>query len=180
MRSEIALAAVLALAPSAAAAGSVLTGIDVLEETGFRELRGKRIGLCTNQTGKDRHGRSTVHVLANAEGVQLKAIFAPEHGFDEMTESFVISSSTLLLPDGRAIPIYPSFGAKVAPTDVMLAGLDALVFDIQDVGARFYTYAATMAMGMKMAASHRLPFYVLDRPNPINGEIVEVPIRDPD
>lgn len=173
-------AAASLLAPATARAQPrVLTGIDVLEADGFAELKGKRIGLLTNPSGRDAAGRSTVSVLASAPGVRLVALFAPEHGFEGTAESMRISSGTYTLADGRAIPIYPSFGGVVAPTDEMLRDLDALVFDIQDVGVRFYTYATTMALAMESASRNHVAFFVLDRPNPITGSIVEGPVLDP-
>ena len=158
----------------------VVTGIDVLEADGFRELQGKRVGLITNQTGKDRKGRATARVLAGAPGVQLKALFSPEHGFTGASEANAISSQTYRMPDGSVIPIYSLYGATVAPTAEMLRGLDALVFDIQDVGARFYTYAATMGMAMESAAAGNLEFFVLDRPDPVSGDIMEGPVLVPE
>ncbi|MBI5211043.1 MAG: DUF1343 domain-containing protein [Elusimicrobia bacterium] len=167
----------LAIAPQACRA-EVRTGIDVLEDAGFAELQGKRVGLITNQTGKDASGRTTVDVLANAPGVTLAKLFSPEHGFYGMSEEHVVSSSTLLIR-GREVPIVSLYsgglqGMRPKPSD--LAGLDVLVFDIQDIGARFYTYLATMGMALEEAAKAKLPFVVLDRPNPINGLTVEGPI----
>ncbi len=164
---------------SVPASAELLNGIDVLQANSFRELQGKRVGLITNQTGKDRRGRGTPQILAAAPGVELKALFSPEHGFTGTSESNFISSQTYRLPNGHVIPIYSLYGSTKAPTSDMLRGLDALVFDIQDVGARFYTYATTMAMAMESAEDENLDFYVLDRPNPISGDIVEGPILSP-
>ena len=176
------LAALLAV-PSASRAGDkpkVLTGIDALQENGFRELKGKRVGLITNQTGVDGKGVLTARILAGAPGVQLTALFSPEHGFTGMSESTSVSSGRYLLPDGKEIPLYSLYGSTRAPTDEMLRGLDVLVFDIQDVGARFYTYATTMAYALEKAVKTDLEFIVLDRPNPINGETVEGPVLEID
>ncbi|OGR59835.1 MAG: hypothetical protein A2X36_14000 [Elusimicrobia bacterium GWA2_69_24] len=170
-------AAALAEEPAPA---PVLLGIDVLEEHEFRELKNKSIGLITNQTGLDRGSRSTIQVLANAPGVRLRALFSPEHGFAGTSESEEVGSGIFLLPDGSRIPMYSLYGSTRAPTPDTLRGLNALVFDIQDAGARFYTYATTMAMAMESAAKAEIEFIVLDRPNPINGETVEGPILDPD
>lgn len=150
----------------------VLTGIDVLAESDFEALKGKKIGLITNQTGVDRKGRSIVSVLANAPGVTLKAIFSPEHGFRGTFEQETIESGVFILPEGQKIPLHSLYGSTKAPTREMLQGLEALVFDIQDIGTRFYTYATTMALAMEEAKKEGLEFIVLDRPNPINGNIV--------
>ncbi|MDE2237906.1 MAG: DUF1343 domain-containing protein, partial [Elusimicrobia bacterium] len=167
-----------ALSAAAPAAARVLTGLDVLEAGGFSQLRGKRVGLITNQTGVDGSGRSNVSLLSSAPGVTLAALFSPEHGFKGSAEAARISSGRLRLSDGRAIPLYSLYGSTLAPTARMLAGLDVLVFDIQDVGARFYTYATTMGLALHAAERAGLPFYVLDRPNPIGGRLVEGPTLD--
>ncbi|MBI4676897.1 MAG: DUF1343 domain-containing protein [Elusimicrobia bacterium] len=158
----------------------VLTGLDVLEKSGFAQLQGKRVGLITNQTGKDLAGRTTVDALANAPGVTLAKLFSPEHGFTGMSEDHVVSSTTLLI-NGRPVPIISLYaggiqGMRPKPSD--LKDLDVLVFDIQDIGARFYTYLATMGMALEEAASAGVPFIVLDRPNPITGRIMEGPILE--
>jgi uncharacterized protein YbbC (DUF1343 family) len=158
----------------------VLTGLDVLEADGFRELRGKRVGLITNSTGVDRRGRSTADVLAAAPGVTLAAVFSPEHGFAAQSEASSIDSDRLSV-GGRMVPLYSLYkgGAEgMRPTANQLAGLDALVFDVQDVGARFYTYLATMAMSLEAAKKSGVEFVVLDRPNPIGGLLVEGPTPD--
>ena len=166
----------LAGAPSSGA--QTLAGIDALAADGFRALQGKKVGLITNQTGRDAGGRSTLRVLADAPEVQLKALFAPEHGFTGDVEDQDVSSGTYKLPDGKVLPLYSLYGATKAPTADSLKGLDGLVFDIQDVGARFYTYATTMALAMEAAAKADIEFIVLDRPDPIDGETVEGPILD--
>ena len=157
-------------------AAQTLTGIDVLEAQKFAPLAGKRVGLITNQTGIDRNGRSTIDLLAHAPGVKLVALFSPEHGirgtFDER-----VSSTT---DEATGLPIYSLYGETERPTDAMLAGLDALVFDIQDAGVRFYTYITTMGYAMEAAAAHHLAFYVLDRPDPLGGERIEGPMLDRD
>jgi uncharacterized protein YbbC (DUF1343 family) len=153
------------------------TGIDVLEAQHFAPLRGKRVGLITNQTGVDANGRRTIDVLAKAEGVKLVAIFSPEHGIAASEDSAVVSNAT---EPATGLPIYSLYGETRRPTDTMLQGIDALVFDIQDVGVRFYTYVTTMAYCMEAAAKHNVPFFVLDRPNPLGGEIIEGPMLDAD
>jgi uncharacterized protein YbbC (DUF1343 family) len=153
------------------------TGIDVLEAQHFVPLRGKRVGLITNQTGVDANGRRTIDVLSKAEGVKLVAIFSPEHGIVASEDSAVVSNAR---DAATGLPIYSLYGETRRPTDAMLQGIDALVFDIQDVGVRFYTYVTTMAYCMEAAAKHNIPFFVLDRPNPLGGEIIEGPMLDAD
>ncbi len=159
-----------------AAPGRTLTGIDVLEQEKFASLAGKRIGLITNQTGVDRAGRSTIDLLAHAPNVKLVALFSPEHGI-RGTEDANVSSST---DAATGLPVYSLYGDTRRPTDEMLNGLDALVFDIQDAGVRFYTYITTMGYAMEAAAHHHLSFFVLDCPDPVGGEAIEGPILDAD
>jgi uncharacterized protein YbbC (DUF1343 family) len=152
------------------------TGIDVLEAQRFVALRGKRVGVITNQTGVDALGRRTIDVLAKAEGVKLVAIFSPEHGIAAGADG-VVGNAT---DSAAGLPIYSLYGETRRPTDAMLQGIDALVFDIQDVSVRFYTYVTTMAYCMEAAAKHNIAFFVLDRPNPLGGEIIEGPMLDAD
>jgi uncharacterized protein YbbC (DUF1343 family) len=152
----------------------VLTGIDVLEAQRFAPLAGKRIGLITNQTGVDRKGRNTIDQLAHAPGVKLVALFSPEHGIRGDVDERVPSVTDA----ATGLPVYSLYGDDVRPTDAMLAGLDALVFDIQDAGVRFYTYITTMGYTMEAAAKHHLAYYVLDRPDPLGGERIEGPMLD--
>jgi uncharacterized protein YbbC (DUF1343 family) len=152
----------------------VLTGIDVLEAQKFAPLAGKRVGLITNQTGIDRDRRSTIDLLANAPGVKLVALFSPEHGIRGAVDERVASAKDA----ATGLPIYSLYAEDVRPTDAMLEGLDALVFDIQDAGVRFYTYIATMGYTMEAAAKHHLAYYVLDRPDPLGGERIEGPMLD--
>ena len=163
--------------PRPVAAVRTETGIDVLEAQHFAPLRGKRVGLITNQTGVDANGRRTIDVLAKAEGVKLVVIFSPEHGFAARADSAVVSDAT---DTATGLPIYSLYGETRRPTDAMLQRIDAIVFDIQDVGVRFYTYVTTMAYCMEAAAKHHIPFIVLDRPNPLGGEIIEGPMLDSD
>jgi uncharacterized protein YbbC (DUF1343 family) len=167
----LALAALLAAAPLRAA---VKTGLDVWEQDDFAALAGKRVGIITNQTGVDRGGRSAVDALFASRNARLTAIFSPEHGFRGNAEGGAsIGNST---DPVTGLPIYSLYGRTYRPTDAMLAGVDVLVFDIQDVGARFYTYLATMAMCMEEAAKRNIPFVVLDRPDPISGAVMEGPV----
>jgi uncharacterized protein YbbC (DUF1343 family) len=176
--------ALLALGPAPAHAASkhprhaarVQTGLDVLESQKFAPLRGKHVGLITNHTGLDSQGRSTVDVLSHAAGVQLIALFSPEHGLAGRNDEKITSSKDL----ATGLPVHSLYGETLRPTDEMLKGIDALVFDVQDAGVRFYTYTATMAYCMEEAAKRQIAFFVLDRPNPLGGEIVEGPMLDAD
>jgi uncharacterized protein YbbC (DUF1343 family) len=157
-------------------AGRVQTGLDVLEAEKFAPLRGKHIGLITNHTGLDYQERTTINVLAHAPGVQVVALFSPEHGIAGHSDEKLASSKDA----STGLPIYSLYGDHLRPTDEMLQGIDALVFDVQDAGVRFYTYTTTMAYCMEEAAKRNIAFFVLDRPNPLNGDIVEGPVLDAD
>src|SRR5260221_90473 len=165
-----------AAANETAADAQVLTGIDVLERDGFKQLAGLRIGLVTNQTGRDRAGRSTIDILFKAPGVKLSALFSPEHGIRGLADEKVSDTKD----EQTGLPIYSLYGESRRPKPDQLKDLDALVYDIQDVGARFYTYIATLGYVMEEAGKAKLPIFVLDRPNPINGNDVEGPIADAD
>jgi uncharacterized protein YbbC (DUF1343 family) len=165
---------VRAASPAVPRDAHTLTGIDMLEAQKFAPLAGKRVGLITNQTGVDRQGRSTIDLLAHAPGVKLVALFSPEHGIRGAVDGRVPSATDA----ATGLPVYSLFGDDVRPTDAMLAGLDALVFDIQDAGVRFYTYITTMGYTMEAAAKHHLAYYVLDRPDPLGGERIEGPMLD--
>ncbi|HEY1924775.1 MAG TPA: DUF1343 domain-containing protein [Candidatus Acidoferrum sp.] len=156
--------------------GRVQLGIDILESEKFAPLRGKHIGLITNHTGQDALGRSTIDQLSRAPGVQLVALFSPEHGLAGRNDDNVASGKD----SATGLPIFSLYGETRRPTDDMLKNIDALVFDVQDAGVRFYTYTTTMAYCMEEAAKHNIAFYVLDRPNPLGGEIIEGPSLDAD
>ena len=156
--------------------GRVQTGLDVLEAQKFAPLRGKHVGLITNHTGVDSQGRSTIELLAHAAGVQLVALFSPEHGLAGTSNEKFSSAKD----PSTGLPVFSLYGETMHPTDEMLQGIDALVFDIQDAGVRFYTYLATMGYCMEEAAKHNIAFFVLDRPNPLGGDIVEGPMLDAD
>ena len=156
--------------------GRVLTGIDVLGEENYSSLLGKRVGLITNHTGLDAEGRRTLDLFYRAPGVTLAAVFSPEHGLYGKNDEKV--SSTIEPTTG--LPVYSLYGDVRRPTDRMLKGLDALVFDIQDAGVRFYTYISTMGYAMEAAAQKGIDFYVLDRPDPINSSLVQGPVMDSD
>ena len=151
---------------------TVLNGIDVLTRRKFADLHGLRIGLITNQTGIDAQRHSTIDLLANAPGVKLKKLFSPEHGIRGELDQEKISHST---DKKTGLPVLSLFGEQHAPTQEQLADVDALVFDIQDIGCRFYTYIGTMRLCMEAAAKAKKAFYVLDRVNPIGGLQVEGP-----
>lgn len=160
-----------------ARAGDVRTGLDVWEDDGFRALQGKNAGLITNQTGIDRESRRNIDRML-AAGVRLTAIFSPEHGFFGKEDREGIADTVDAKTGIKVFSLYAEKNRR--PTAAMLHGIDALVFDIQDVGARFYTYVSTMAYAMEEAAKLHIPFYVLDRPNPITGVHVEPPLLDRD
>ncbi|MHB1531028.1 exo-beta-N-acetylmuramidase NamZ domain-containing protein [Acidithiobacillus sp.] len=157
-------------------AGTVQAGVDVLEAERFTPLKGLRVGLITNQTGVDANGNRTVDLLSRAPGVRLVAIFSPEHGLDGDLDEKVASG----MEPSLGLPVYSLYGNVKRPTGEMLQGIDALVFDVQDAGARFYTYITTMAYAMEAAAKHGIPFYVLDRPDPIGANVVQGPVLDAD
>lgn len=148
----------------------VQLGIDRLAADGFELLAGQRIGLVTNHTGRDRDGRSTVDILHEARSVRLAALFSPEHGFAGRLEGKVADATHARLK------IHSLYGKHQKPTAAMLAGIDTLVFDIQDIGCRFYTYVSTMGLCMQACAEQGKRFVVLDRPNPINGTDVAGPL----
>jgi uncharacterized protein YbbC (DUF1343 family) len=161
------------LAP-AGAVRPVLCGQDVLKRDGFKPLKGRRVGLVTNHTGKDRDGQSTIDLLHKAQGVKLVALFSPEHGIRGALDAPV--------PDGKdqktGLPVYSLYGKTRRPTAKQLEGIDTLVYDIQDIGCRFYTYITTLGYLLETAAAHKLRVVVLDRPNPIGGLAVEGPVLE--
>jgi len=157
-----------------AAHAQVLTGLDVLEAQQFKPLAGRRVGVITNHTGVNREGKHLIQLLTSAAGVKVVKLFSPEHGLygekDEKVGDGVDAKSGL--------PVFSLYGKVRTPTPQMLADIDALVFDMQDVGARYYTYIATMGNCMKAAAAAKVRFVVLDRPNPVTGLIVDGPNPD--
>jgi uncharacterized protein YbbC (DUF1343 family)/CubicO group peptidase (beta-lactamase class C family) len=149
-----------------------LNGIDVLVKKKFAPIKRKRIGLITNHTGQDRARRATIDLLKDAPGVTLVALFGPEHGIRGEVDENVGDSK-----DAKTgLPVYSLYGERRKPTQEQLKGLDALVFDIQDVGCRFYTYPATMGLCMEAAAEAGIEFIVLDRANPIDGVTIDGPV----
>ena len=155
---------------------SVMTGIDVLEAEDFAPLKGKRVGVLTNQTGLDSQGRRTIDVLAHATGVQLTAIFSPEHGVTGTLDTTKIGNSR---DAATGVPVYSVYGstdeARRPPVDV-LKQLDTVVIDLQDAGVRFYTYETTLGYFLEAGAKAGISIVVLDRPNPINGAFIQGPL----
>ncbi|HQL54929.1 MAG TPA: DUF1343 domain-containing protein [Phycisphaerae bacterium] len=148
----------------------------MLVRDNFSVLQGRKVGLITNQTGIDRLGRSTIELLRAAPGVELVVLFSPEHGLKGELDERVGDSQDPL----SGLKVYSLYGETRRPTDEMLAGVDTLVYDIQDIGTRFYTYPATMGYALEEAAKRKLKFVVLDRPNPITGTRVFGPLNDRD
>ncbi|HEX6803216.1 MAG TPA: exo-beta-N-acetylmuramidase NamZ domain-containing protein [Terriglobales bacterium] len=159
--------------------GSVLNGIDVLESQDFAPLRGKRVGLLTNQTGLDVSGRRTIDVLAHAPGVQLTAIFSPEHGVTGSLDTTKIGNSR---DSATGVPVYSVYGATDAsrrPSPDVLRNLDVVVIDLQDAGVRFYTYETTLGYFLEAASKAGTSILVLDRPNPLGGSVAQGPMSQP-
>ncbi|WP_121614707.1 exo-beta-N-acetylmuramidase NamZ family protein [Virgibacillus halodenitrificans] len=153
-------------------------GVEILLEEQKSLIEGKRVGLITNPTGVDQDLNSIVDLLHNDPDVDLTALYGPEHGVrgDAQAGEYV----EYYLDDETGLPVYSLYGKTRKPTPEMLEGIDVLLFDIQDVGTRFYTYIYTMAYAMEAAQENDIPFIVLDRPNPLGGHKVEGPVLDPD
>lgn len=154
---------------------TLLTGLDVLQRDGFVQLKGQRVGLITNHTGVNRRGESLVKILQDAPEVDLTALFSPEHGFAGILDQARIDDQQ---DSTTGLRIFSLYGKTRKPTPDSLANVDTLVFDIQDIGARFYTYISTMGLAMQAAAKQKIRFVVLDRPNPINGISIQGPVLD--
>src|SRR5690349_21429849 len=164
-------------APPARKAASLQTvevhnGIDALAKRHFAPLKGLRVGLITNHTGHDRERNPTIDLLKNAPDVQLRALFSPEHGIRGLQDEHVGDSTD----ERTGLPVYSLYGRTLKPTPAQLKDLDALVFDIQDVGCRFYTYPSTMGLCLEAAGEAHIKFYVLDRVDPINGVTLDGPV----
>ncbi len=160
--------------PTAPPREPVMTGLDVLRAQGFASLQGKRVGLITNHTGRAKDGSAAIDLLHDAKNVKLVALFGPEHGIRGVLDSTVPAET-----DAKTgLPIHSLYGESRRPTAAMLDGIDTLVIDLQDIGARFYTYMTTMAYAMEEAAKRKIPIVVLDRPNPIDGFQIEGPVLD--
>jgi uncharacterized protein YbbC (DUF1343 family) len=171
----VAAAAIRDVSADRGPAGDVLTGLDVLVRDDFRQLAGRKVGLITNHTGRSRDGQSTVKLLHEAKNVELAALFSPEHGFEGKLDVSKIGDAR---DAATGLKVFSLYGETRKPTPEMLESIDTLVFDIQDIGARFYTYVSTMGEAMRAAAEHKKRFVVLDRPNPIGGVAVAGPMLD--
>ena len=149
----------------------VLTGIEMLKEQNFKLLEGKRVGLITNPTGVDASLKSTIDILYEAPNVKLVALYGPEHG----VRGNVYAGGTIgnEMDEKTGLPVYSLYGKTRKPTPEMLKGIDVLVYDIQDIGCRSYTYISTLGLAMEAAAENNIEFVVLDRPNPLGGEKIE-------
>src|SRR5437773_5255562 len=170
----IVLAMLAAVSP--VMASDVLCGADVLKRDGYKILDGRRIALVTNQTGRDRDGNRLVDLLAAAPNVKLVKLLAPEHGLygvqDERVKDTVDPKTKL--------PVLSIYGETRKPSKQMLEGCDTIVYDLQDVGARFYTVSATLGLCLEAAAENKISIVVLDRPCPITGNICDGPLADKD
>ncbi len=153
-------------------------GAEMLMKNEKKLLKGKRVGLITNPTGVDQNLNSVVDLLNNDPDIQLEALYGPEHGVrgDAQAGQYV----DYYIDEVTGLPVYSLYGKTRKPTPEMLENIDVLVFDIQDVGTRFYTYIYTMALAMEAAQEKGIPFIVLDRPNPLGGKKVEGPVLDPE
>src|SRR5437867_8261446 len=168
-------ALLVAAASACASAPAVRPGIEVFVEHPPALVRGKRVGLITNQSGIDRQRRSTIDLLGAIPDLRLVALYSPEHGIRGVAETRVAST----LDERTRLPIHSLYGDTDKPTPQMLEGIDVLVYDIQDLGVRQYTYESTLALAMQAAADKRIPIVVLDRPNPITGTILEGDMLEP-
>lgn len=171
------LTLILCLTSALSASAVVKTGLEVLVESDFEVLQGKRIGLVTNPTGVDRNLNSTVDILFSAPGVKLVALFGPEHGVrGDIRAGGYVAQST----DAKTgLPVHSLYGSTRKPTAAMLKGLDAVVYDIQDNGCRSYTFISTLGLVMQACAEAGVEVIVLDRPNPLGGRKVEGSVVEP-
>jgi uncharacterized protein YbbC (DUF1343 family) len=168
-------ALLVAAACACASAPAVRPGVEVFLEHPPALVQGRRLGLITNQSGIDRQGRSTIDLLRAVPNLTLVALYSPEHGIRGVAESRVAST----VDEKTGLPIHSLYGETYKPTPQMLAGIDVLVYDIQDLGVRQYTYESTVALAMQAAAEKGIPIVVLDRPNPVTGTILEGNILEP-
>jgi len=165
------------LTPRAAAPAAVVPGIEVLLADSLHLVRGRRVGIITNHSGRDRAGTSSIDLLHRAPGVNLTAIFGPEHGVRGVARAGEKVASTV--DSATGVPIFSLYGETLTPTPAMLEKVDVLVYDIQDVGARVYTYVWTMTLAAEAAKKAGKRFIVLDRPNPIRADVIEGGILEP-
>ena len=171
---ESAESAAMAVSTLPLSSGPVITGIDVLAAQQFRPLAGLRIGLITNRSGFDAQGRRTIDVLNEAPGVMLSALFAPEHGLHANRDTQIEDDHDA----ATGLVVYSLYGNSQRFTDASLETLDALVFDIQDAGVRFFTYETTLGYALEAAARHGIPLFVLDRPDPLGADRFGGPVLD--
>jgi uncharacterized protein YbbC (DUF1343 family) len=171
----VAAAAIRDVSAKSPLPSEVLTGIDILKRDNYRQLDGRKIGLITNHTGVSREGETTVQLLHDAKNLELKTLFSPEHGFEGKLDVSKIGDTR---DQATGLKVYSLYGETRKPTSTMLESIDTVVFDIQDIGARFYTYVSTMGEAMRACAEHGKRFVVLDRPNPIGGVAVAGPMLD--
>lgn len=175
MKNRIALLSTfLFLVTTVLGAQKVKTGIEVLRDSGFKILQGKRVGLITNPTGVDSQLKSTVDILNEASGVKLVALYGPEHGV--RGDVYAGDKVETTIDKQTGIPVYSLYGKTRKANAEMLKGVDVLVYDIQDIGCRSYTFISTMGLAMEAAAENNIELVVLDRPNPIGGLKVEGPL----
>lgn len=161
----------IAVAVSISAAAHVKPGVEVLRDSGFKGLVGKRVGLITNPTGVDNNLKSTIDILNDAEGVELVALFSPEHGV--RGDVHAGDKVDTYVDPATGVTVYSIFGKIKKPTAEMLKDVDVLIYDIQDIGCRSYTFISSMGLAMEACADNGKEFMVLDRPNPLGGNIVE-------
>lgn len=168
---SIIISAILLALPVAGSSQNIKTGLEVLKASNFKALEGKRVGLITNPTGFDNNLKSTIDVLHEAKNIELVALFGPEHGVrGDVHAGDKIENMT----DAKTgLPVFSLYGKTRKATPEMLKGIDVLVYDIQDIGSRSFTYISTMGLAMEAAAENNIEFVVLDRPNPLGGEKIE-------
>jgi len=162
--------------PKPPATRPVDCGVDVLVRRDFRDLRGKRVGLVTNHSGRSKAGVPTIDLLFGAPGVELVALFSPEHGIRGLVDVEVADARD----EKTGLPIFSLYGKSRKPSPESLSGVEVLVYDIQDVGTRYYTYISTLGLVLEAGKENQIPVVVLDRPNPIGGTAVAGPVRDAD
>ena len=171
LAASVAAFMLLCVSVTAYASGPVLTGLEVLQERNFVGLTGKRVGLVTNPSGVDRNLRSTIDILYNAPGVELVALYGPEHGVrGDVYAGGKVSDS---VDDRTGLPVYSLYGPTRKPEPEMLEGIDVMVYDTQDTGARSYTFISTLGLVMEACAEQGIEVMVLDRPNPLGGNKIE-------
>ena len=173
---KIILLAVIMLSFNLTYAGQVKTGIEVLRDQNFKILQGKRVGLITNPTGVDRNLKSTIDILFEAQNVKLVALFGPEHGV--RGDAHAGDKVDNITDTKTGLPVYSLYGKTRKANADMLKGIDVLVYDIQDIGCRSFTFISTMGLAMEVAAQNNIEFVVLDRPNPLGGEKIEGNLAD--